>query len=182
MSCVFRQYFVNFTALIFFSMLFDADGEGTISVATFRVSIERNIFQKIVKVIWGATRTGILTFKRTLTQTFFPGHSQRDWWNLLRWGIGRDLQRCKLFSSSNISVAFFISFVSNPKIIKVFRFHNFRSFSDGSPFNWLQWICENYVLNIVQNIRCTKCKVYHFMKLTRSRTTTILGGFFRNRS
>ena len=98
MSCVFRQYLVNLIALIFFSMLFDADGEGTISVATFRVSIERNIFQKIVKVIWGATRTGILTFKRTLTQTFFPGHSQRDWWNLLRWGIGRDLQRCKLFS------------------------------------------------------------------------------------
>ena len=51
MSCVFRQYLVNLIALIFFSMLFDADGEGTISVATFRVSTEHNIFQKIVKVI-----------------------------------------------------------------------------------------------------------------------------------
>ena len=30
-------------------MLFDADGEGTISVATFRVSTEHNIFQKSVK-------------------------------------------------------------------------------------------------------------------------------------
>ena len=64
---------------------------------------------------------------------FFPGHSQRDWWNLLRWGIGRDLQRCKLFSSFNISVAFFISFVSTPKIIKVFQFHNFRSFQMDPP-------------------------------------------------
>ena len=59
MSCVFRQYLVNLIPLIFFfSMLFDADGEGTISVATFRVSTEHNIFQKIVKVILGATRRG----------------------------------------------------------------------------------------------------------------------------
>ena len=51
MSCVLRQYLVNFIAFILFSMLFDADGEGTISVATFRVSTEHNIFQKSVKVI-----------------------------------------------------------------------------------------------------------------------------------
>ena len=122
--------------------------------------------QHISKVIWGATR--ISTFFQVILKEIDETFSDEE-----LDGICSDVS---CFPHPTSQWHFFINFASTPKIIKVFRFHNFRSFSDGSPFNWLQWICENYVLNIVQNIQSTKCKVYHFMKLTRSRTTTILRG------
>ena len=85
--------------MIIFSRLFDAADEGFIRVATFRVRPreKENEQRKITKLedIIRWYFKNIALKKSPYFTVILAGHSQRDWWNLLWRGIGRNHQRCK---------------------------------------------------------------------------------------